>query len=385
MGPPVAFSGFTPIPVTYSTKTTHYIYARSHSVTKKSDALPVGRTLFLVNVPPDATERGLTQLFKSAGTVERVVFSTDDVDELGHDAEDDDEDDEDGGEDNEAIETEGDKPRKRQKVSKEDAPKVTPLPSVPLRTLRQTGGSAHIVFLDSSSHDRAINTLSKPRPWPTTEEPRGLAHYLSLYDSLRPPLDVVQEHADKYIEVYEYELAKEKQKSKYKIGEAIVDEDGFTLVTRGGSYGQTLGGGVSVASKKFQQTGQTRTRNNKRKDKKEKEGFYAFQKAEKQRKGTVETISSSELFSCNYRRDNGSEAEVGGRQSEGRKAQSVKTIQALLSYFLRSNLTIKVVYEAIIPLRNFSKHPMSPVSMNILFCIPTLAFQFQTRKIIYRQ
>jgi len=78
-------------------------------------------------------------------------------------------------------------------------------------------------------------------------------------------------------------LGKARQNSQYRKGEAIVDEDGFTLVTRGGAYGQTLGGGVAVASKKFQQTGQPRSRNNK-KEKKEKEGFYGFQKAEKQRK-----------------------------------------------------------------------------------------------------
>ena len=281
MAPQKLFSGFTPIPVTYSTKATHYIYARSHSVSKKNDALPVGRTLFLVNVPPDATERDLVQLFKGAGTVERVVFNADSTEGSVHFEEDESEEEE----DEEVPVVEGEKPRKRRKISKEDVPKVTPLPTVSLRTLRKTGGSAHIVFLDSSSHDRAVDSLSKSRPWPTTEEPSGLAHYLALYESLRPPLDIVKEHADTYIEVYDYELAKNKQKSQYKKGEAIVDEDGFTLVTRGGAYGQTLGGGVRVATKKFQQTGETRARGNKKKEKKEKEGFYAFQKAEKQRKG----------------------------------------------------------------------------------------------------
>ena len=84
------------------------------------------------------------------------------------------------------------------------------------------------------------------------------------------------------MELYEYELQKTKQKSKYRKGEAIVDEDGFTLVTRGGAYGKTLGGEVAVASKKFQDGGGKRHRTKKNK---EKEGFYAFQKAEKQRKG----------------------------------------------------------------------------------------------------
>jgi len=278
------FSGFTPIPIIYSSEATHYVYARSHSVAKKNDALPIGRTLFLVNVPPDATERDLVQLFKEAGTVERVVFNTDSTEGSRHVEEEDTSEEE---EDDEIPEVEGEKLRKRRKISKDDVPKVTPLPTVPLRTLRKTGGSAHIVFLDSSSHDRAVDSLSKPRPWPTTEEPGGFAHYLALYDSLRPPLDIVEEHADTYMELYDYELAKNRQKSQYKKGEAIVDEDGFTLVKRGGAYGQTLGGGVRVATKKFQETGETRARNNKKKEKKEKEGFYAFQKAEKQRKGMI--------------------------------------------------------------------------------------------------
>lgn len=285
MGNSTVISGFTAIPISYSSSATHYIYARPHTGSKKkSDGLPEGRTLFLVNVPPDATERSLIHLFKGAGTVEKVVFGTDDAQELGRDTDDEDEEEGEENQEDTEVEVEGDKTNKRRKVSKEEAPKITPLPSVPLRTLRKTGGLAYIIFLDSSSLDRAVNTLSKPRSWPTTEEPSGLAHYLALYDSLRPPLDVVQEHADTYIEAYEYELAKAKQKSQYRKGEAIVDEDGFTLVTRGGAYGQTLGGGVAVASKKFQQTGQTRPRNSK-KEKKEKEGFYGFQKAEKQRKG----------------------------------------------------------------------------------------------------
>lgn len=70
-----------------------------------------------------------------------------------------------------------------------------------------------------------------------------------------------------------------------------MDEDGFTLVTRGGAYGQAVGGGVGVASKKFMdntgkkkdESGGTRKR---KKGKKEKEAFYAFQVHEKKRKGT---------------------------------------------------------------------------------------------------
>ena len=271
--------GFTLIPVTYSSSVTHCIYARPHSGSKKAvnRSVPDGRTLFLVNVPPDATERDLVLLFKHCGTIERAIFHLDAVEH---------EDDE--GESDESMEEEAldeeDQPRKRRK--KDDKPKVISLPPQTLRTLRTSGRTAYLVFLDSSSLDRALSTGSKPRPWPSSPEaPCGLSHYNSLYESLRPPLDAVRQHADSTMELYEYELQKSKQKSKYRKGEAIVDEDGFTLVTRGGAYGKTLGGEVAVASKKFQNSGGKRRRTKKKNI--EKEEFYAFQKAEKQRKGVL--------------------------------------------------------------------------------------------------
>src|SRR6266540_530371 len=86
MTAPLHISGFSVIPVRYNSTATHYLYARSHFSTKgksKQDAsshqqngLPDGRTLFLVNVPPDATERDLVLFFKHAGTVERILFDS---------------------------------------------------------------------------------------------------------------------------------------------------------------------------------------------------------------------------------------------------------------------------------------------------------------------
>lgn len=287
---PLSFNGFTGIPISYSSSSTHYIYARAHISSKSSsnNVWPSGRTAFLVNVPPDATERDLILLLKPYGTVEKVIFDSDGPVEQ---TEDNDEESEYEGESDEqgALE-DGDenRPQKRRKVATKnlDPPKVFALPSQPLRKLRKTGQSAHVVFLDSSSLDRFFSAShTKPRQWSSSsEEPLGLAHYLASYHSSRPPLDAVRRHADSAMELYEFEVAKSKRQSKYKKGEAIVDEDGFTLVTRGGAYGQTVGGGVGVATKKFQETGETSVRN-KKGPKKEKTSFYAFQKAEKQRNG----------------------------------------------------------------------------------------------------
>jgi ribosomal RNA-processing protein 7 len=77
---PSTVAGFTVLPISYSSSSTHILYARPHIGSKKADknSFPDGRTLFLVNVPPDATERELILLFKQCGTVERVVFDLED-------------------------------------------------------------------------------------------------------------------------------------------------------------------------------------------------------------------------------------------------------------------------------------------------------------------
>ncbi|KAF9220201.1 hypothetical protein BS17DRAFT_358592 [Gyrodon lividus] len=293
---PKHLSGFTVIPVSYS-RSTHIIYARAHVSKTKNPTFPAERTLFLVNVPVDATDREISLFFKNCGTVERVVYDRDvfDDEQLGGENSDSDDEDEDEGTgssmDVDPPENTEGQPRKRRK-SRKDAkgkpvpPTVVPLPTVPLRTLRKTGSSAHIIFLDASSLEKALIPPLKPRSWPSSEEPKGLVHYAAVYDSRRPPLDAVRAHADTSMDLFEFELAKTKQKSVYRKGEAIVDEDGFTLVTRGGAYGQALGGGVGVASKTFQATG--RTGSKKKREPKEKDAFYAFQKAEKQRKALLD-------------------------------------------------------------------------------------------------
>ncbi|TFK62725.1 hypothetical protein BDN72DRAFT_827270 [Pluteus cervinus] len=295
MSPPSTVNGFTVFPITCSSSATHCLYVRKHEGPKKtsSQRLPHDRTIFIVNVPPDATDRELTLLFKHCGTVERVIYDVD-AEETQPEAE------EESDEEMEAVEGGSDdeeegggvdsQPKRRQGANKSQPqpPKVVPLPAVNIRFLRPTGRTAHIVFLDASAVERAVAPQQKPRPWPSSSDlpPSGLARYQALYATLRPPLDVVREHADTSMEAYEYEQAKAKQKSKYHKGEAIVDEDGFTLVVRGGAYGQTLGGGVSVASKRFQATGETSAR--KRKEKKTTDNLYGFQKAEKQRKELID-------------------------------------------------------------------------------------------------
>lgn len=290
-------SGFTTLPVSYGGSVIHYLYVTEHQGNKGRSQYPSNRTLFVVNVPPDTTDRELRLFFNPHGNIEKIAFSSDhpqdDIPDDSSDSESNEEGDGDedisvpNGDDGDAQPNQAGKRKSKNRGKKEKPPIVTPLPSAPLRRLRPTGKSAYVVYLDDSAVKRALSSINpeSPRAWPSSSEPRGLAHYTALHDSRRPSLDVVRLHADSSIELFDYELAKRKQKSQYHKGEAIVDEDGFTLVTRGGAYGKTLGGGVGVASKKFQSTGATDSL--KKKKPKEKEMFYAFQHNEKRRSGML--------------------------------------------------------------------------------------------------
>ncbi|KAF8497346.1 ribosomal RNA-processing protein 7-domain-containing protein [Gautieria morchelliformis] len=318
MGLPDKIADFTVVPLLYGQSTQHILYIKEH-ISKpgsgKAALLPNGRTLFLVNIPPDATERELTLLFKSCGHVERVIvqsrtWSPEAYEPLEISQ---------GEDEDEVLEAKEEAAvagnsedsahrRKRRKLSmkknksKGPPPQVValPQPELSLRTLLHSGSSAHLVFTDTISIPRALelgSASSKIRTWPPTTgtvSPWGLAHYAALYEAQRPSLQDVKAHADSFLQVYEYNKALTKQKSEYKKGVAIVDEDGFTLVTRGGAYGTTLGGGVGVATKQFMEelrTGEkaTSSKRGKKKPKKhEKDNFYKFQSHEKKRKELVD-------------------------------------------------------------------------------------------------
>lgn len=283
------------------------MYIRAHASRPKPgavDPLPADRTLFVVNLPPDATERELKTLFGKFGTVERVSFAGHDRVQAILEQEDETSEEEEGNvdadengmdeDDSDGEDVQAKKQRKKVEREAKVAPKVVPLPIAALRALRPTGSVGHIVFA-SPQHlnaSLAIPAASLPLKWPkfkatSSAEPSGLSHYIARHKALRPPLTAIKEHADSSMEVFEYKQAQaSKRNSKYRKGEAIVDEDGFTLVTRGGAYGQTLGGGVGVASKKFMQEMKNGGRKRKKKTT-SKEGFYAFQVREKRIKEQI--------------------------------------------------------------------------------------------------
>ena len=349
-----SISGFSILPVQYDHATRHMLYIRAHvgaTSKKKSGKIewPEGRTVFMVNVPPDATEREIVLLFKSCGTVEKVVF---DADEPGEDSNSD-SDSESAEEDDTGSDASSPQTQKQSKSvadqgtpSRTQRPKVIPLPVIPHRTLRRTGHTAHIIFLDASSCTRALALArpgAKPTPWPVDgdmECPRGLAHYVLQYEAERPSLDAVRTHADSVVARFDFDLAARRaalrRESKYKKGEALVDDDGFTLVVRGGAYGQAVGGGVGVASRKFMDgyvKGKGGKSQRKRHKEKEKSAFYAFQIHEKKRNGASFSSFFFFFLFSHLVRDNSftrTEKKMGRRQGGSAGIKIVEKIQAIL-------------------------------------------------------
>ncbi|KAG8908178.1 Ribosomal RNA-processing protein 7 [Tulasnella sp. 403] len=282
--------------VSYREDTVHHMSVCKYVPEPDTDptrTLPEGRTLFVINVPPDATSRELSSLFTPCGVVERVLFgytgsrldggntdnnnNTDPI-TLPDEAASTDEDEDDG------------RPHKKRRFQGPKRPTVVPLPSANLRHLRPTGHTAHIIFLDESSLRKALSISSTPkRPilkWPTptqSDPPLGLAHYVARYDSQRPPLEVIKKHADSSLALYDFTQASTAAERAKQENTAIVDEDGFTLVTRGGHHGSTVGGGAKVALPDFQKAVQLGDQNEAaarmkaHNDKTHKKNFYQFQ------------------------------------------------------------------------------------------------------------
>ncbi|KAK8854642.1 hypothetical protein IAR55_003381 [Kwoniella newhampshirensis] len=365
---PKLYSNFLPLPLSLPspisipssssskslTSTTHYLYCRPHTSNSKSksgggeddessSALPYGRTLFVVNLPVDVTERDLRGVFTRWGVVEDVKINGrggEDVLERAvrglspspeDDESDDDSDEEDELEDTHGVqqdgkETEegraeptfqGDKnytltksqrrnlKKKKKNALPDSVPSIIALPPLNPRSTPygQSGSSsAHVIFLDPISVTRLMSTsISSPITLPkySVGEPTGIDYYTSLHSALRPTLEAVKSFADSSMARFDHlhSLLLSSRAKKQGAG-ALVDEDGFTVVVRSGRYGRAGGRGdgigamgVGVASRGFDKQN---------KDKKKGlgagalEGFYKFQTLDKKRQNLADLRSRFE-------------------------------------------------------------------------------------------
>jgi ribosomal RNA-processing protein 7 len=340
------YSNFLPIPLLLSTPTPipsssskplttigHHVYIRAHKPkTGSSSPGAEGRTLFVANLPVDLGQREVRELFARWGVVESVEIGSGsgsgggDVLEqavkglpLDEDSEDDENEDEEEEEPRaeprfmgtgEAILPRAKRSRKKKDSLPASVPDVIPLPPTDPRStpLGPSGlRTAHITYLDAVSVSRALSYTGGPISLSTTSaiEPTGLEYYVSLHSALRPSLAAVKEFADSSMARFDHlHSLLLSSRAKQAGAGALVDEDGFTVVVRGGRYGRTGGRGdgkgamgVGVAKRGFE-----KELANKKKNKAAGSGelvdFYKFQKVDRKRQGESASLISSVRGRC---------------------------------------------------------------------------------------
>ncbi|WFD25827.1 hypothetical protein MNAN1_000793 [Malassezia nana] len=302
-------AGFQLTPVSYGENAQgenilHYMYIRAHTSTGDKDELPNGRTLFVVNVPVDASRETLRNLFRKAGAVESVQIHNVSGRTRQEDVDDDD--------DTALVATSStDTPD-----GKQAPPQVTPLPPLAPQDFLASCSSAHIVFVDESSLGRALQLprrlAAKPYVWPqpaarqgrngsSDTRALGLPFFLARFRMHRPPHEIVKQHVDSAIARYtwirrhpQWLLDQRLQgDTKTSMGVGIqaasvgpngelLDEDGFVIVQKGNRYGRsgTEDNTFAAITPEFEE--ELRQNPDKKKSK-ELTDFYRFQFREKKR------------------------------------------------------------------------------------------------------
>ncbi|KAJ8655345.1 hypothetical protein O0I10_009034 [Lichtheimia ornata] len=205
------FLGFKVLPVLVDDNCRHYIYMRKHE-SRNSFHQAADRTLFVVNLPVDATEASLQDLFTPYGTIVYVQFPGDPAYEP-------------------PVKPKTKAARmklKQQQLEKEAADKAK------WRHLLHTGASAHIVFQSEEEVDKVLDMPSDDiKRWKTgksSDQPLGYKRYMMHYKKIRPDPSLLQQQVDTFMSKFkaeEYQREREEEERRNQM-----DEDGFTVVTR---------------------------------------------------------------------------------------------------------------------------------------------------------
>lgn len=321
--------GFSVLPLRYGHgkgSPVHDLYLRRHVSSREDTELPAGRTLFVVNVPPDASRARLRELFRVAGAVENVHLHA-----LNRTAPDHDDEADASGDEEDSPTVDADAEQAGQKKDKRGPPRVEPLPSLEPNAdeFLPTGSSAHIVFVDTSSLERALQLpqkhAKKPMPWRIERQeddeeesarPRrrfhrqqllGLEYLLARFRQHRPPHDRIKRHVDSAVARYTWIrehpqwLLEQRMRGNTTTGVGVgiqgisvgpdgelLDADGFTIVQKGGRYGRSGAEGsdsgtFAAITPEFEES---LRENPDKKKARELPDFYRFQFRERKRQRT---------------------------------------------------------------------------------------------------
>ncbi|XP_025104636.1 ribosomal RNA-processing protein 7 homolog A-like [Pomacea canaliculata] len=236
---------FYVIPVQFDTRCNHphYLYLKKHVTRENDEAKPKDRTLFIVNVPPYATEESLRRVFSSCGKVLKVFLHE--------------------------KPTKGEPPQEKSKF-------------FPVHRPPQGFKVAYIVFKQSNSVDKALNLpYSKPLILSTSDAPivTGIAKWKREYvDRTSIDISEMKREIDEFMSDFDKLTAEKEKKAKEMEGQA--DDEGWITVTR---VGKNKGAPRTEAEAK-----RVTSKDKKRRKEKELINFYSFQVRESKKQEIME-------------------------------------------------------------------------------------------------
>ncbi|TVY33453.1 Ribosomal RNA-processing protein, partial [Lachnellula subtilissima] len=239
---------------------THTLYIRPNNpkIPTEADA----RSLFVVNVPVDATAAHLKGVFAHlsggvVGRVEDVIFE--------------------GQAQIPSQKSTAIVERKRKREEEpENATQAPDLPSTWDRETRKSGGNAVVVFVDARSMEgvlKSVRKLQKSKDYPvwghgvsSTKVPAlGSSHYAAHHALRYPDPLTLQRNVDAFMTAFNAgEMQRQREAKRVR---NVPDADGFVTVTKGGRVGPAKAAEAERMREEAEDRAKVRTG----------EGFYRFQ------------------------------------------------------------------------------------------------------------
>ncbi|KAI1318274.1 Ribosomal RNA-processing protein 7 [Mortierella claussenii] len=275
----------------------HYLYFKKHESPKQDTKSPKDRTLFVLNVPVDATESHLRELFKPYGRVASIHFlnrirdnshltkeereQQEELERLEQEAAVLEEAQSQSSSSNNGK-SKGKKGSKNQQQPSSTA--TTSEQHESRRIVLATGSQAYVVFLEEQELTKALSMKRKRRSWIGDDNSKltslGISKWMNDYHRMRPDHTTLQAQVDDYMDKFERSEYEAQQAALARLN--VMDDDGFTLVTRAGNKGHNTDGVIKVQAAKVEDV------KNLKPKKKELQDFYRFQMREAKRDKLVE-------------------------------------------------------------------------------------------------
>ncbi|KAJ2580445.1 hypothetical protein GGH95_002590 [Coemansia sp. RSA 1836] len=250
---------------------THYLYFKQHTSKREDPLLPSSRTIYISNIPADATERDVRRVFQGVARVARVVFHA----AVGQDAvkvaaataravsE---------------LSSSGKKSeKKKSEKAKSEKAKAEDV-NAPLAPLLTSGGSAHVVLLEDAELSAVLAMKAGVREWAIENSSLGLARYMQDYSAARPAADTVRADVDAFMA--RFEEAQYERDRMLAQQQNVADADGFIPVVRRARGGKNTDGTASVTAMSIDEA---REAGAARKDPATFSNLYRFQARERKR------------------------------------------------------------------------------------------------------